>query len=108
MKNEIETYLKFISSNYKSRHKSSTTSAEILTEMENKFDDTLRTDDGGRAYIRVVTNTSVHSFIVKYDGDKFKRGDILKAASWGSPAKNFSRGNIFVPESYARLSWTGA
>ena len=60
-------------------------------------------------YIKVTRSdnqTSVHSFIVNiYDDDKFKYGDILKAASWKSPARNFARGNIF--EEY-KVKWTGA
>ena len=63
----------------------------------------------GSKYIKVIrkdNQTSVHSFIVNiYDDDKFKYGDILKAASWKSPARNFARGNIF--EEY-KVKWTGA
>jgi len=61
----------------------------------------------GRKYDRVVVNQngrdSVWGFIVKADGDKFKEGDILLAASWASPATNKARGNIF--EEY-NISWT--
>ena len=64
----------------------------------------------GSKYIKVTKNlgnqTSVHSFIVNtYDDKKFNYGDILKAASWKAPARNFSRGNIF--EEY-KVKWTGA
>ena len=64
----------------------------------------------GSKYIKVTKKlgdqTSVHSFIVNtYDDKKFNYGDILKAASWKAPARNFSRGNIF--EEY-KVKWTGA
>ena len=63
----------------------------------------------GSKYIKIVTNNggeSVHSFIVCTDNDKkFKYGDILKAASWKTPARNFARGNVF--EEY-KVRWTGA
>ena len=63
----------------------------------------------GSKYIKVIrrdNQTSVHSFIVNiYDDDKFKYGDILKAASWNAPARNFARGNVF--EEY-KVRWTGA
>jgi len=64
----------------------------------------------GSKYIKVTKNlgdqTSVHSFIVNtHDDKKFNYGDILKAASWKAPARNFSRGNIF--EEY-KVKWTGA
>jgi hypothetical protein len=41
------------------------------------------------------------------DDGKFKRGDILKAASWKAPAKNFSRGNVLTG-TLNRITWTGA
>lgn len=63
----------------------------------------------GKKYLKVVTKSgsskSVHSFIVVVDEDKFKAGDILKAASWNAPAKNKARGNIFGEY---RIRWTGA
>lgn len=65
----------------------------------------------GRKYIKIIKGdiaddqTMVWGFIVKEDGGKFKRGDILKPASWNSPATNSARGNIF-DEDYG-IQWTG-
>ena len=65
--------------------------------------------DPGRKYMKIVRNDydqrSVWGFIVKEDTSKFKKGDILKAASWSSPATNQARGNIL--SDHYRVSWTG-
>ena len=65
----------------------------------------------GSKYIKIVTKhgsqSSVHSFIVKQDGGKFRRGDILKPASWKTPAMNFARGNV-IDGTLDRIRWTGA
>lgn len=61
----------------------------------------------GRKYIKIITGNSVHSFVVRNDDGKFKAGDILKAATWFAPAKNFARGNIFKG-TLDRVRWTGA
>jgi hypothetical protein len=66
-----------------------------------------------RKFIKVITgtaggNTSVHSFIMLDDDGKFKRGDILMAASWKAPAKNFARGNVLAGKFERRVTWTGA
>jgi hypothetical protein len=66
----------------------------------------------GSSYVKIITTDgsqkSVTGFIVKKDTKKFKRGDILKAASWNSPATNFSRGRIDDIESIRKcVRWTG-
>lgn len=61
----------------------------------------------GKKYIKILSGGSAHSFIVNTDKDnKFKRGDILMAASWSTPARNKPRGNIF--DTAYRVKWTGA
>ena len=52
----------------------------------------------GTKYAKIIrkdNQTSVHSFVVLSDKDKkFQLGDILKANSFKSPARNFARGNV--------------
>ena len=63
------------------------------------------TTSEGKKYIKLVRkNGGVWGFIVKEDGPKFKKGDILKAAGYNAPATNAARGNIF--EEYS-VAWTG-
>lgn len=62
----------------------------------------------GKKYVKVIHSGSAHSFIVNvHDDPKFKFGDILKPASWASPAKNFARGNIFEGN-FGSIRWMGA
>jgi len=69
----------------------------------------------GRKYIHVIMNhigqfrngqRSSHSWIMINDDKKFKRGDILKSASWKAPARNFSRGNVLCG-GYQHIKWAG-
>ena len=70
----------------------------------------------GSKYVKVVHNTSwddclgpksVHSFVVLSHKDgKFQFGDILKAAGWATPAKNFKRGNVLTGE-FTDICWAG-
>lgn len=52
----------------------------------------------GNKYIKLINDGSVWGFVSMVDGDiqgsPIKKGDLLKAASWRTPAKH-SRGNIF-------------
>lgn len=104
MKTEINQYLDFIRTNYSNWMNQSP--SDIRNRMIQEFIESVRIEEGSK-YIKVITGTSVHSFIVKQDNGKFKTGDILKAASWSAPAKNFSRGNILT-KNYGQISWTGA
>ena len=65
----------------------------------------------GQKFIKVCAKHSVHSFIVKKDmftpggQPRFKKGDVLKAASWAAPALNQPRGNVL--EGNYPMQWTG-
>ena len=82
-------------------------SQEIKDNMLESYENTLEFQEG-RKYIRVVTDRSCAGFIVNTDDDpKFKRGDLLKSASWKTPSRNFARGNIFNNDDVLKVRWTG-
>lgn len=113
MNTEIQAYLDHIVADYKNwsdRAAPIESTAKIREKMFQEFKDGIRVDEGSK-FFKVVTGRagiggSVHSFIVKQDMGKFKRGDILKAASWAAPAKNFSRGNVLEGK-FSNVRWTG-
>ena len=99
MKNELNELLDTIASDYKDW-----TSQSGINPDEN-YKDMLKVQEG-RKYIKIVGDRgSVWGFIVKEDGGKFRKGDILKAASYSSPATNAARGNIMDGGYIVR--WTG-
>ena len=110
MKNEITTaitsYMDIIKKSYRGFH-GRAASSKISSEMIENFDKGV-SFTVGKKYIKVVNGGSVHSFIVVGNDKKFKYGDVLKAASWNAPARNFARGNIFDKETVANTYWTGA
>jgi len=73
-------------------------------EMIDEFNARVRVTEG-KKYYKVIQGTSVWGFIVKEDGGKFRKGDILKAAGWNAPATNSARGNI-IDGGYS-IQWTG-
>ena len=78
--------------------------SEIDKTMIAKFNDGLEYKEG-KKYIKIISNRSAWGFVVAIDNhSKFKKGDILKSASWSSPAMNSARGNVF--EDYI-IQWTG-
>ena len=60
----------------------------------------------GKKYIKFMSGNSCWGFIVIKDDDKFKRGDILKAATYKAPARNFARGNI-LKDDLENIRWEG-
>jgi hypothetical protein len=73
---------------------------KMIDDFESKI-----TVKNGKKYIKICNGDSVWGFVVKSDNDKkFRKGDILKAASWAAPARNAARGNVF--DGY-RVQWTG-
>ena len=102
---DMDKYLNYIVSDYRKIMKGCKTD-ELRKEMVDEFTKGIRYEVGNK-YIKVITGSSVHSFIVRNKTDKFNPGDILKAASWKAPAKNFARGNIF-DKTFGNIRWTGA
>ena len=74
-------------------------------DMIDEFNNGLRTTEG-KKYIKIIQRSSVWGFIVKEDGGKFRKGDILKPAGWSAPAKNFARGNI-LKGNFEQTRWSG-
>lgn len=108
MKTAIDGYIAHIKADYGSWGERT----EIRNRMIEEFDAGC-VYEIHRKFIKVITgtaggNTSVHSFIMLNDDGKFKRGDILMAASWKAPAKNFARGNVLAGKFERRVTWTGA
>ena len=76
---------------------------EYVTKLSHKV---------GSKYIKILSGGGVWGFIVNTKNDnKFKYGDILKAAGYAAPARNFARGNVITDsvESLRKNSvrWTG-
>ena len=77
-----------------------------------EYENGLEVSEGSR-YYKIISNSggqrTVAGFVVKEGHPKFKEGDLLMAASWAAPAKNFARGNVFDEESFktGSVHWTG-
>jgi hypothetical protein len=108
MQNEIQTLIGKIKEDYinwtslcgSGNHKSGSYFAETIAN----FEDNVQVKYG-KKYIKIVKDNGVWGFIVNTDNDKlFKKGDILKAAGYNTPARNAARGNVF--EDYS-VAWTG-
>jgi hypothetical protein len=103
----LNEYLEYIKQDYARWTGNSPT--EIQIRMTEEFQRSVGYEVGSK-YIKVYSGAnqrSVHSFICREDTGKFKKGDILKAAGWSAPAKNFARGNV-IAKQYGQTRWTGA
>jgi hypothetical protein len=86
--------------------------SRIKTEMEENYCNGLRVEENRRYWKIISTNgggssTSVNGFIVKAGDKKFREGDMLKAAGWAAPARNFARGNVLDGAGVDNVRWTG-
>ena len=111
MNEAMDAYLDHIRANYKSWRSNSYLSQDTEDEFIREFCDGLVIEPGSK-YLKVVSGRagsgrSVHSFVCLKDSGKFKKGDILKAASWAAPARNFARGNV-LEGNFGSVTWTGA
>ena len=81
--------------------------ARFLKEIDGSKDKFGIEFEAGSKYVKIVSisgggSRSVHCFVEKANGN------ILRAASWKAPARNFVRGNVFDQASYInRVRWTG-
>ena len=62
----------------------------------------------GSKFYKVVVGSGVHSFVCRKAHDQWKVGDVLKAASWSAPAKNFIRGNVLTQQYVNPVRWVDA
>ncbi len=99
----LQNYLNHIATRYAEFHNRMGFSGSSANSIE-RFNESLRIDEG-KAYYKIIKDGSVHSFIVKQDNKQFKQGDVLKAASWKAPAKNFARGNI-ISDDLTNIDWS--
>jgi hypothetical protein len=107
MQEQIATLLETIKSDYVNF--SSRGGDHVLTDINNQmiaeFNEGLTVKEGSK-YVKIMTKGSVWGFIVKGDNDKkFRKGDLLKAAGWATPARNHARGNIL--DGGYTIQWTG-
>ena len=83
-----------------------------MNEMIENYCSGLDVTEGSRYWKITSTNgsgtgRSVSGFIVKAGDKKFCEGDMLKAAGWAAPARNFARGNVLDGRGVNEVRWTG-
>lgn len=100
----IEFLVESIKADYRKSVKDERAETEHAKAQISRFDSSFSIQEG-RKYFKIVSNGSAWGFIQKESDGKFNAGDILKAASWASPAKNSARGNV-LKGGYT-ISWTG-
>ena len=83
-----------------------------MNEMIENYCNGLEVTEGSRYWKIISTNgsgtqKSVAGFIAKAGDKKFREGDMLKAAGWSAPARNFARGNVLDGTGLNNARWTG-
>ena len=122
MRNEIEKVLEAMREDYKRWSMATRTVHQNVDdfsrEMERR-DEMIEGYNSGlcleenRRYWKITgtngagTQRSVKGFIAKSGDKKFLEGDMLKAAGWAAPARNFARGNVLDGRGVNEVRWTG-
>lgn len=113
MRSEIEKVLEAMREDYKRWNRRGFCEREdIRTEMEENYCSGLMVEENRRYWKITSTNgsgsqISVAGFIAKAGDKKFREGDMLKAAGWAAPARNFARGNVLSGKGVDSVKWTG-
>ena len=119
MRNEIEKVLEAMRKDYcrwsdfsKRGVDDTLSKRRIVSDMIENYCNGLRVEEN-RRYWKIIgsngggSSISVKGFIVKAGDKKFREGDMLKAAGWAAPARNFARGNV-LDRTFNHVRWTGA
>ena len=112
MRDAIEKVLNSMRNDYCrwSRSGSRDISEKILSDSEKRYCEGLEVTEGSR-YWKIISDKrnsrSVCGFIAKAGDKKFREGDMLKAAGWAAPARNFARGNVLDGTGVDTVRWTG-
>ena len=109
MQQQIETLIQDIVNDYdvwQNRCAKGEPKSSVQNDMFDRFKSRIDFKEG-KKYIKIFTEGgSVWGFVVNTDKDnKFRKGDILKAAGWNAPARNQARGNIL--DGGYKIQWTG-
>ena len=118
MRNEIEKVLETMREDYRrwsdrcAKHDSYAHYSDVKNKMEENYCNGLEVTEGSRYWKITSTNgsgtsRSVSGFICKAGDKKFREGDMLKAAGWAAPARNFARGNVLDGAGVDNVRWTG-
>ena len=112
IKDGIKNLIKAANADYcDNRSYGSEGKTEIRTKMEEQFKNGWKIKEGKKyigIYKTLGNQQSIWGGVVKEDGGRFKKGDILKAAGYGTYTMVGAgrRGNVL--EGNFSVSWTGA
>ena len=110
IKDGIKNLIKAANADYCDRsYKSEDAVPNHVLEMQEQFKNGWTIKDGKKyigIYKTLGNQQSIWGGVVKEDGGRFKKGDILKAAGYGKYAMNAPRGNVL--EGNFPVVWTGA
>lgn len=105
MMNEINKVIDLVVADFADWTNRSEMSDERKVERIEDFKNAINVRKG-KKYYKIVSGGSVWGFVVAVDDDpKFRKGDLLKPASWATPARNAARGNVL--DGIEHVNWTG-